>query len=220
MGKLDFSAHQVAKTQRLVFDLEPHGEGLAGSEILVDFFGGQIAAPSGIGLRPVLGDRLAAFGFQFLCAAEARVRLAFAQKLLGVLGVDIQAFRLPVGPVVADLRQGTVGVGVGAFLPVESQPAQVFNQLPFKAGFGPLHIGVLDAQHEIAPHAPGKEPVVEGCPRIAHVQHPRWRGSKANADPWVVHGSNDDRTPRAAWRVMLAEASQTLSARSILFIYE
>ena len=55
-----------------------------------------------------------------------------------MLAVDVQTVALAIGRMrAADVR---------AFVPVETQPLQVFEQLAFKARFAALQVSVLDAQ--------------------------------------------------------------------------
>src|SRR5277367_4993466 len=101
-----------------------------------------------------------------------------------MLVINPQALALAVGRVgTADLRP------LG---PVQTQPAQIFDQLGFEARLASLHIGVFDAQQEISSGVTGKEPVVERGAGIAHVQHTGGRGCKAHPWSWVRHRSASD----------------------------
>ena len=44
----------------------------------------------------------------------------------------------------------SAGGATGAFIPVETEPEKVFNELSFIAGFGTLKVGVLNPQDEPA----------------------------------------------------------------------
>ena len=155
-GEFHLTPDQVVKPERVIFDFQADSKGLVRGKLLIDLFRGEGAALSRVDLRAVFGGGLAALLFQLFRSAEARIGFAFAQQLLGVLGVDIQPLRLAVGTVAAGFRGGPVGIGKRSFIPVEAEPAQVLNELFLVAGFGALHVGVFNAEDEIAAHAPGE----------------------------------------------------------------
>ena len=167
--KLDFAADEVVESQGMVFDFETHGVGLVGGKIVFDCFLRKIAALAGINLRAVFGCGLFALSFQLFRGAEAAVGFALVQQLLGVSGVDIEALRLAIGAVCAF---GGVVETAGAFIPVEAEPVQVFNELGFVTGFAAFQIGILNAQQKLTACAACKKPVVESCPCIAYMHHP------------------------------------------------
>ena len=138
-----------------------------------DLFGRKSAAAAGVDLRAVFGNGQLALGLEFLGGAEAGIGFAIAQQPLGMFGVDVKPFRLAIGTVVPNFVR-RIARQARAFVPLEAEPVQVLDQLRFVLRFGTLDVGVLDAEQEGAAVAAGEEPVVEGCPSIAHVQQPRW----------------------------------------------
>src|SRR5664279_4369557 len=132
----------------MIFDLEPHGERLARSHVLVNGDLVESAAPARIDMGTVRCYRLLALSLQFVRGAEARISLAFPQETLGVFGVNSQPLRLAVGTISALLftcPRRAVRFR-GTFVPIQTQPAQVFDELPFVARLRPLHIGVFNAR--------------------------------------------------------------------------
>ena len=189
-GKLDLAAHHVVKAQRVVFNLQPDGEGLACGKILLNLRWRQTPAAAGVDLRAVFGLGLLPLGLQLRFRAETAVGLALGQQLLGVLGVNLQPRGLAVGAKFTLLRAVRLA---GAFIPVQAEPAQVFNELRFVAGLGAFLVGVFNAQNERATGAAGEKPVVKRGAGIAHVEQACGRGSKANARSCSSHVYFDDR---------------------------
>src|SRR5271157_30784 len=71
---------------------------------------------------------------------------------------------------------------IGTFIPVETEPLQVFEKLAFEAFFAALDVGVLDAQDHGAALLPGEQPVEKRGACVADVQMSRGRRSEANAN--------------------------------------
>ena len=130
------------------------------------------------------GGGLGALGFELLRGAEAAVGLALGEQALGVLGVDVPAARIG-GRGRGRPCPGSPG-RAGAFVPVEAQPVQVFDELGFEAGFGALEVGVFNAEDELAAGAAGEEPVVERGARIAYVKQAGGGRGKADAGNMLV----------------------------------
>ncbi len=161
-GKLHIAAHNVVEAQRGVGNSQPHGKGFTRSGPAGGFARRQVSAFAGVHLRPMLLQCELPLLLQLLGGAETAVGFAFGQQLLRMLLVDLHALALPVRCVrTADQR--SLG-------PVQTEPAQILDQLGFKADLTPLDIGVFDAQQEVSPVVPGKEPVVECGAGIAHMQ--------------------------------------------------
>ena len=100
--------------------------------------------------------------------AEAGISLLTGDQLIGDPAVDIQALRLLVR---------TMGAAaVGAFVPVEPEPAEglVKGTLGFRVVA--LLVRVFQPEDELAPVMAGKQPVVERRADIAHVGLARGAG--------------------------------------------
>lgn len=177
------------EAEGVVSNTEADGIWLAGGQILVDGFLVQGAAAAGVDLSAMLAGGEFSLGFEVLRGAEAAVGFAFRKEALGVLGVDGEALGLAVGAVGAFFGLAEIA---WPFVPVEAEPAQVFNKLGLAAGFGAFKVGVLNAEEELAALAAGEEPVVEGCARVPHVEQAGGRGRKADAG-LGGHFSLDDR---------------------------
>ena len=132
------------------------------------------AALAGIDRRQLVLQLLLAIALQLLLRAEAEIRLALAHQPLGVLAINRQAVALAIGRVLA--------ADVGAFVPVDAHPLQIFEQLAFEARLAALDIGVFNAQHHHAARLPREQPVEQRGAGIADVQLAGGRGSEANAD--------------------------------------
>src|SRR5271165_632509 len=127
----------------------------------------------------MLGDGTRSLGLQLLAGTKAAVRLAFVQEPVGVLAVDIQPFRLPIRRVrTAYFR---------ALIPAQAQPLQILNELRLVPRLAPVEVRVFNAEQELSPRVPGKQPVVESRPGIAHMQQSRRRGRESNARFLCVH---------------------------------
>ena len=71
---------------------------------------------------------------------------------------------------------------VGAFVPLESQPGQVVNQLSGKFRALAAIVQVLDAQHDAAALAAGRKPRTQAAEHVAQVHAARGRRGKAAHD--------------------------------------
>jgi len=77
------------------------------------------------------------------------------------LGVQLVALGLAIR------RERTTDVRT--FIPIESEPPQVRNQLGLIARLGAHHVGIFDTKDEFALVAPGEKPVEERRTRVAYV---------------------------------------------------
>ena len=83
---------------------------------------------------------------------------------------------------------------VGAFVPLQSQPGQVVNQLSGKFRALAAIVQVLDAQHDAAALAAGRKPRAQAAEHVAQVHAARGRRGKAAHDGggrcrcWCVRG--------------------------------
>ena len=91
-----------------------------------------------------------------------------------MLPVDFQTVGLAIGSVRP--------TDVGAFVPIQAEPLEIGDELIFKAGFAAFDVSVFDPQHHSAALPPGKKPVEQRRARVAHVELPGRRRSKANPD--------------------------------------
>ncbi len=71
----------------------------------------------------------------------------------------------------------------GAFVPIEPQPTEVFEDGRFGLRRGTLRVRVLQAQNETSSISPGEEEIEERRSGIADMQEPRGAGGKTN--PWI-----------------------------------
>src|SRR5271165_1688150 len=111
----------------------------------------------------MLAESLLPLLLQFLWGAETTVSFALLEQLVRMLAIDPQTLALAVGRIrAANLRP---------FLPVQTQPAQIFYQLRFVAGLAALHVGVFNTEYKVSSIVAGEEPVVESRAGVTHVQH-------------------------------------------------
>ena len=143
-------------------------------------------------------DGLGSLGFEVLWGAEAAVGLSFRKQALSVLGVDCQALGLAIGTVRAFIGQ------TGTLVPIKAEPAKVFHELGFVAGFGALQVGVLDAEEEFSAGVAGEKPVVQGGARVADVKHASGGRGKSDTGRCCGHDSIDDRRFARKWRRTVA----------------
>jgi len=101
-------------------------------------------------------------GVELFARLHGVVGLAGVEQPAGVLVIQLAALRLVVGPVrSADLR---------TLVPLQSEPAQVFEQLLVRRLDVAGLVGVLDAQHEFPAQPLGQQVVEQRRPRSADVQ--------------------------------------------------
>ena len=128
-----------------------------------------LSAARPLGLLPRFAQRV-----QALRGAVAAVGLALVEQPIGRLDVE----RQPLGLAVGAVRPADVG----AFIPVQTEPAQRVEDQFFGSLDGAGLVGVLDADDELSAEASGEQPVEEGGADVADVRLAGWRGSVANAD--------------------------------------
>ncbi len=128
-----------------------------------------------------------AFLLQLFLSTETQVGLALIDQTLGMFAVDIQTFGLAIGNIRA--------AQIWSFVPVETQPFEIGDELVFVAGFAAFDVRVLDAEHHGPAALPGKKPVEKGSARIANVQLAGGRRSKTNADRGVWRSPKDVSRP-------------------------
>jgi hypothetical protein len=102
--------------------------------------------------------------------AEALVDFSFLKELIRIVMVERKALGLAIGAIGS--------APVGTFVPLDSQPMKIFNDL-IEGGFRrSLHVRILDPEDEGALMGSGKEVVVEGCSCISDVEKPGGSRSK------------------------------------------
>ncbi len=74
-----------------------------------------------------------------------------------------------------------LGLVVGAFVPVESEPAQALQNSFDHFGGGALSIGIFNAQDQGSAAVAGEQPVEERSASPSHVQVSGWGRRKTNA---------------------------------------
>src|SRR5205085_306799 len=142
---------------------------------------------AGVLRGPSLGQRRLAIGVQLRDRAETVVRVAGRQQLLRVRLVEMQALGLPV--------RTARSADIGAFVPVEPEPAQIAEDARLGLARRALDVGVLDPEDEGAAVTPREEPVEQRRAGVADVQVPGGAGSETdshgnmNATAWAAMAS-------------------------------
>jgi len=180
------------KAERVIFDFQADGEGEAGGNVLLDGFLGEVAAAARVDVGTLPLGCEDALGLKFLRSAEAAVGLSFGEKARSVLSVDGEAFGLAVGTVDAQIGYAK-GRQARAFVPIDAEPVEIFNELVFKASLRALEVGVLNAEDELAAGVAGEKPIVERRARVTHVELAGGGRREPDTGKSVVHGSHDDR---------------------------
>ena len=156
------AAHDVVKANRMLGNAQANRRGFAVLAAALALRRVERAALARVIGRLLMRHRMGALALQVLLRAETEIGLALSQQPFRMLAIEIEAIALTVGSVrPAD---------IGAFIPVESHPLQVFEQLSFEALFAALDVGVLDAQHHHSALLAGEEPVEERGAGVADVQ--------------------------------------------------
>ena len=99
--------------------------------------------------------------------------VAAAEQLIGVRGVQVQPFRLPIGAVHP--------AHVGPLFPIETEPAQVLENPDLGFLGRSLDIGILDAQDERTVLAVREQPVEECRARVTHMKVAGGTWSESNS---------------------------------------
>ena len=125
----------------------------------------KVSAGAAVDGRAVAGVRRAR-GVEFGTRAKTGIGEAGVLQLAQGVLVQIQAIVLVVG----------------AFVPLQSQPGQVVNQLSGKFRALAAIVQVLDAQHDAAVLAAGRKPCAQAAEHVAQVHAARGRRGKAAHD--------------------------------------
>ena len=119
-----------------------------------------------------LGLQGLAHGLEIFRRAETGIGLIGFEQTIHFGAIDVAAFALEIGTELA--------ARLGAFVPVQAQPAHSLVNGVHRFGRAAFGIGIFDAQYKGAAHLAGIEPVIEcgSCP--AHMQEARGAGRKAH----------------------------------------
>jgi len=167
----DVRIEDLLGRETVQLDIESISRELAGKVVMVTGAGGapalrflssDLAAFSGINWRTVLRHGPLPLLFQLFGAAKTKIGFALAEKFLRLLLIDFKTVGLAIRTVAS--------ANIGAFIPVNSQPLQVFEDLRFIPRLAALHVGVFDAQNHRAILLPGEQPVEQRGARVAHVE--------------------------------------------------
>ncbi len=175
IGDGDGSAQAVVEHRlALVGHRQAHHVGLAGGSPRLRRGRIQSATTPIISQVSFLGRHLlAAQGVETLARAKATVGRTGLEQARHVLGVDGQALGLAIGPEFA--------AHVGAFVPLEAEPAQGAKDGLLAARGRARAVGVLDPQHEGASVAAREGQVEQGHVGGPHVGVARGARGDANA---------------------------------------
>src|SRR3954466_6403362 len=161
----DFAADQILEGD---VDVLRHAEAdhaaLARLDPPARVLGRERAAGAAILRRTSGREILAAIVLEFLRRAEAVVGVAAGEQLVGVRQIKSLPLRLAIGAAAA--------ADVGAFVPLEAEPAQVVEDALFRLLGRALDVGVFDAQDERAVVPAREQPVEERGAGVADVQLP------------------------------------------------
>jgi hypothetical protein len=118
---------------------------------------------------------------KFLRRAETGISVVVRLQGLEILCVDGRALGLQIG--------GGGTTGLGAFLPVQTQPAQIGHQSGGEFRTTAFGVGVLDAQHEQTIQAPRQQRIEQCRAQIAEMQFARRARCKAGLEGRLIHGA-------------------------------
>ena len=154
------------------------GRGLSCSPAAGAFFARNLAAGSFVAWRAACGGCSRAALLQFFLGAKAIIGVSGGYEFRRILAVHFDALSLMVG----------------AFIPVEAEPAHALqNALDHFRG-GALEIGVFNAQDQGPAIVPGEQPVEQRRAGSAHVQITSRRGCEADARERTGRGGHYERT--------------------------
>ena len=146
---------------------------LARSDPLLGVRAHDLPAPARVPYGPEGGHVRGTVGLELRWRAEAAVRLAGAQELLGVRLVQVQPLGLAIRPArTAD---------VWSLVPVEAEPPQVAENRGLGLDRRPLDVGVLDPKDERRVRASREQPVEQGGARVADVELASRAGCKSQS---------------------------------------
>ena len=146
---------------------------VAARDALLRFGLRNVAIATIVAGRLALGHTRAAHDFQLLGRGKARIRGAAVDQLLTVFLIDRRALGLPIWTAAT--------LGVGAFVPLQTQPAQRPHNRVLTGARRASLVGVLDAQDELAAKLFGKDIVKQRDVGGTDVRVTGWRRRNTHA---------------------------------------
>jgi hypothetical protein len=143
---------------------ESNGAWFAGNSAALRLCRINGAALAGINRLAVFGGGPFALVLKIFFGAKAKIGFVLVEQFFCVCAIDLEPVGLPIRAVGA--------AHVGAFVPVETEPFQVGDELIFKADFAAIDVGVFDAKYHSAALLAGEEPVEESGAGVADVKVP------------------------------------------------
>ena len=186
--KPHLAAHEVLESDLAILGhAEADRRPLAGGDAGVGLIARQPAARARVLRGTPFGERALTIGIELSDRAEAVIRVRGVQELLCVRGIQVQPLGLPIrSPRTAD---------VGAFVPVQAEPAEIAEDRRFRHVGRALDVGVLDAKDERAAVAAREEPIEQRRAGVADMQMPGRARRESNA-----HRRMPRRAPRSPRR--------------------
>src|SRR5664280_3743756 len=126
-GELDWAVHDVVKANGVLGNAQPDRRRFAICPAALAVLGIERAAFSGVDRRLLMLQSMLAVTLQFLLRAEAEIRFAFFHPPLGMLAIQLQAIALAIG------RERTLGLLVGALVPIDAEPLEIVEKLALEA---------------------------------------------------------------------------------------
>ena len=151
IGELDLSMYDVVEANGMLRNFQPNGTGFTSCTPPPGFLRINVAASTRVNWLAAFRQCPVTLSLQIVFGAEAKISLAFTEEPLSVFAIDFE----PVGLAVGNIRPSHVRT----FIPVESQPLEVADELIFESCLATLHIRVFNAQHHRAALLPGEQPV-------------------------------------------------------------
>ena len=150
------AVYAVVPKETALDDLQAHGRRFAGGPAAHGLLRRKFPAAPRVARLAAASERLLPLSLQLLRRAKAIVGIAVGDQLLRVLDINRGALRLAV--------RCKRPARVRTFVPVEPEPAQVFEQLPLVFRRRTLRVRILDAQDEDPAVMARKQPIEKGRP--------------------------------------------------------
>jgi hypothetical protein len=177
----DVPADDVDEAGLAVRDAKTDDVRFAGGEA-TGCFDGIYAKAMAIILRRKLRDLLLlAKAVKTLGRTETDVRGAGVEKLLRVLRVDRQTFRLDIRPDVSDLRDGSADEP-RPFVGQQIHALKYFEKLLDGSGNEALAIGIFDTKEVLSRPLSRKQIIVQRRAKSADVEETGWRRGESGSD--------------------------------------
>ena len=159
LSGLNLEAHHIlrASSQQLIYLILRQSKGVA-----------HLHASGCIVLE--IGQ-LGSLGGKLLRSVKRKVCGAVVKQNVYILLINIAAFRLAVGAVLA--------ANAYTFVKIYTEPAKTLDDVFFSPGHKASGVGILNAENHFAAVLTGKEIVIERCAYAADMQRPSRAGGKA-----------------------------------------